>query len=390
MSARGRLCGLALLAAATAEGALPLPGGYYQNVPLWSRQNAFAPGGASDFNRFRLSSDLGFGPFSVEIAYEHVLTLRENDASGLFVGAVPGGGEWLDLQWSLEEREHVSWQHRFDRLKVGIRPTDRIEIDVGRQTVSWATTLFLTPADPFSPFDPADPFRVFRAGVDAARVHVYPSPLSEIDVVVRPTKTAVGEELTALGRGLFTWRGWELSGWGGLLYDDVAGSVAAAGSLGAWAVRGESVFRQLGDELRFRGTIGLDRRFTISGRDLFATFELQHDGLAAASAGDYPELFASQPYLRGELQVLGRDEAVVQASYQIHPLWSLSALGLGNVRDGSVLLSPSVSYSASDETTVTGGAFFGLGDDRRTEARPFPSEYGLAPFTLYASVSWFF
>ena len=47
------------------------------------------------------------------------------------------------------------------------------DLIVGRQPVSWATTLFLTPADPFSPFDPADPFREYRGGVDAARLRVY-------------------------------------------------------------------------------------------------------------------------------------------------------------------------------------------------------------------------
>ena len=90
----------------------------------------------------------------------------------------------LELQWTLEESEHVLWQHRFDRLNVSWTPAPPVQIQIGRQAVSWATTLFFTPADPFSPFDPADPFREFRAGVDAARLHVYPGALSEIDVVV--------------------------------------------------------------------------------------------------------------------------------------------------------------------------------------------------------------
>ena len=213
--------------------------------------------------------------------------------------------------------------------------------------MSWATTLFLTPADPFSPFDPADPFREFRAGVDAARLRYYPTPLSEIDVVVRPTTTDVGTEMTSLARGLTTFRGWEVSGWGGILYDEVAGSVGAAGSLGATAIRGEAVVRKLAGELRLRGTIGLDRRFSIRERDLFLVVEYQRDELGAASADDYPALFESEPFRRGELQVLGRDETALQASFQIHPLWSLSGLLLWNLGDGSAIVSPSFSYSAS-------------------------------------------
>jgi len=364
--------------------------GYYQNVPLWSASNALVPGGVSDFNRFRISAEPSIGDFSFELAYEQVLTLRENEGRGLFVGAVPSGGEWLELQWTLEDSEHVLWQHRFDRMKVAWAPTTSFRIDAGRQAVSWATTLFLTPSDPFSPFNPADPFREFRAGVDAVRMRVYPGPLSEVDVVVRPTKSAVGEELTALGRGLATVRGWELSGWAGVLYDEAAGAFGASGSVGAWALRGEGTLRDQDEALVFRGSIGLDRRFTVSGRDLFFVLEYQRDGFGASGEEDYARVLESDPFLRGELQVLGRDEAAVQTSYQLHPLWSLQGLLLWNLRDGSALVSPSFAYSASDSAAVSGGLFFGFGASEVVPDAVLPSEYGLVPATAYLSVSLFF
>lgn len=363
---------------------------YYQNVPLWSDSNALSPGGLSDFNRFRVTARPGFGSLSFEIAYEQIFTLRQNETSGLLVGGVPGGGEWLELQWDVADSEHALWRHRFDRLSVGWKPASALAIDVGRQTVSWATTLFLTPADPFTPFDPADPFREFRAGVDAARVRFYPGPLSEIDVVVRPSKTAVGEEMTALGRGLTTWKSWELSGWGGVLYGDAAGALGVSGALAAWAIRGEGVLREVGGETIFRGSVGVDRRFSVRGRDLFVVVEYQRDALGAASAEDYDEVLESDAFFRGELQVLGRHEAAIQASYQLHPLWSLSGLLLWNVGDGSTLLAPSFAYSASDAATVTGGLFFGVGANDFGNGISLPSEYGLAPATAYLSVSFFF
>jgi hypothetical protein len=364
---------------------------YYQNVPLWSDESPLAPGGWGDFNRFRVMAAPAFGAFSVEIAYEQLLTLRENEApAGIFVGSVPGGGEWLPLQWTLEESEHVLWRHRFDRLKLGFSPSPSFEIDVGRQAVSWATTLFLTPADPFAPFDPADPFREFRAGVDAFRARIYPGPLSEIDFVVRPTESEEGEEMTALGRALTTFRGWELSGWVGVLYDGAAGAFAGSGSIGGFALRGEGELREENGGTVFRGSVGVDRRFGIAGRDLLFVVEYQRDGLGAAGPEDYKEVLTSDPFLRGELQVLGRNETAVQASYQVHPLLRLAGFALVNLDDGSALFSPSFAFSASDEATVSGGVFFGVGESALSGDGTPLSEYGLVPAAAYFSVSWFF
>ena len=253
------------------------------------------------------------------------------------------------------------------------------------------TTLFLTPSDPFAPFGPADPFRVFRAGVDAARLRVFPGPLSEIDVVVRATQTEVGEEVTALGRGLTTWRNWELSGWAGSLYGSAAGAVGATGALGPWAVRAEVVTRARDDTVVVRGTMGVDRQFQLGRRDAGIVVEYQHDGLGAASVDEYAEILASDTFRRGEHQVLGRDETVLQLSYQAHPLWSLAGLWLWNLNDRSALLAPSFSYSAADEATISGGVFVGLGaGEPPFEGRPFSSEYGASGTTGYLSMSWFF
>ena len=382
---------LIVAGAETARAQLPRVTGYVQTVPVFTGSTPSGDHNVADFSRFRLSTEPTLGPVAVGVAYEHALTLRRFGAgAGLNVGGVPGGGEWLALQWEPAERTHVAWRHRFDRLHVGWSPSEAVEITAGRQAVSWGTTLFLTPADPFLPFNPADLFREFRAGVDAARVRFSPSPLSSIDVVVRPTKTLAGEEMTALARGLFTVANWEVSVWGGSLYGDPSGAVATAGAFGAWAVRGEASFRRINDELIVRGTVGSDRLFQVRGRDLFMIIEYQRDGLGAADPSEYLALLRSAPFVRGELQTLGRDEAVVSAAYQLHPLWGVSGLWLTNLNDQSALLSPSLSYSAADEAAIAGGVYFAVGDDRSTLETLLPSEYGLSGTTAYLSFSWYF
>ena len=367
--------------------------GYLQTVPLWTSSTQLAKSNITSFNRFRLAAEPVFDAanLSFNIAYEHVATFQERSlVQGTGVGAVPSGGEWMDLEWTIAREDHVLWQHRFDRLHLGWSPTSALELTAGRQAVSWGTTLFLTPADPFSPFSPSDPFRVYRGGVDAARLRIYPTSLSEIDVVVRPTDTDVGEEVTALARWLGTWNNWELSTWGGSLYGDATWAFGTAGSWGRWAIRGEAVVRELDESVVFRGTAGVDRLFQVEGRDLMLVAEYQRDGLGAATPDEYLGVVFSEPARRGELQVLGRDETAFQVAYQLHPLWNVAALWLWNLNDRSSLLSPSFAYSLSNEASLSGGVFFGIGADDSTPTRPMPSEYGLSGTTAFLSASWFF
>ena len=345
-----------------------------------------------DFNRFRVMVDSVWKGLAFEFAYEQVATFRKSDDVSLGpLGEIPGGSEWVDLHWTMVEDEHFSWEHRFDRLKVSWKPTNSVELAAGRQSVSWATTLLLTPSDPFSPFSPADPFREFRSGVDAVRVRVYPGALSEVDIVVRPTRhDSLGDELTIAGRGMTTWNNWEVSGWGGSVYGDIASAFGFVGSFAGWSIRSESVFRRLDNDVVFRGTIGVDKRVNPFGRELYMIAEYQRDGLGVASPVEYETLLQSKPFYRGELQVLGRDEFALQSMYQINALLSVSTLGLWNLNDGSALVSPSFSYSMSDEASITGGVFLGLGDDAHTPTMAFSSEYGAIPTTLYFSFSLFF
>ncbi|HXV60158.1 MAG TPA: hypothetical protein VEK15_05650 [Vicinamibacteria bacterium] len=73
-----------------------------------------------------------------------------------------------------------------------------------------------------------------------------------------------------------------------------------------------------------------------------------------------------------------------------YPLWPFGALWLWNLGDDSSLLSPSFAYSASDEATLNGGMFLGLGPEASEPGQPLASEYGLVPTTVYFSVSLYF
>ncbi|MDE2764574.1 MAG: hypothetical protein OXQ94_07695 [Gemmatimonadota bacterium] len=374
--------------------------GYYLNV--LTRVEGSLPGttGTSDVQRLRVMWNGSAGPLGIDAAYEHTLTLRQAGAAPgarLFTAAgTESGGDWLPLDGELDSDERMVWRHRVDRFSVRIDLGADADLIVGRQPVSWATTLFLTPADPFSPFDPKEPFREYRAGIDAARLRVYRGAFTQFEVVLRPARFGDGagerETFTLLGRVSGNHRGWDLGAWGGAVHGTFGTAAFLSGSAGMWALRAEVAAREDGSSVALRGAVGMDRTFTMVGRDLYLAVEVQRDGLGAASPAGLLVAGTSLAFSQGEMQVLGREVGAVQLSYTLDPLVSASGLVLGNLRDGSFIVSPGVSWSASESVTARAGAYFGVGEGvaiSGTELR-LGSEFGGLPRVVFGSVNWFF
>jgi len=365
--------------------------GYALGVGSFATESDVLPGGSSWLGRGRLMVDLATGPITLETAYEHVLQ-RQPEGGG-FSFTSPGGAgqatDWMPLQWTLREGDRSDWRHRFDRLAVGLAG-DSYDLTVGRQAVSWATTLFLTPADPFSPFDPSDPFREYRGGIDAARVRYFTGPFTELEAVVRPTETQTGTHMTALGRIATSRGGWAFGAWGGLLHDEAAGAVFASGGVGSTSLRAEVSVREdpTGGAL-LRAAAGFDRYFQPGGKDLFLVTEVQFDQYGATSPDELIAVAVSDAFLRGDMQALGRWTIATTASWQIHPLLGVDALALVNAEDPSFLLAPGVSWSTTSAASTRAGFYLGVGDSAPS-LFALGSEYGSVPALGYLSLSLFF
>lgn len=369
--------------------------GYYLNVGTHVAESVLGPAGASDVQRVRLMWNTSPGPLRLDAAYEHTLTLRQAGAPSaqLFTAAgAVAGGDWLSLDGELHSGGRAEWRHRFDRLSVRVDLGANTDLTVGRQPVSWATTLVLTPADPFSPFDPSDPFREYRIGVDAARLRYYRGAFTQFEVVARPARIGERETLTLLGRASTNAAGWDVGGWAGVVHDTFGGAAFLSGAVGSWALRAEAAARDLDGRTALRGAIGLDRTFLTGARDLYVVIEYQHDGLGATSPDELVATATSRAFAQSEMQVLGRDTGVLQLSYALHPLVSASTLWLGSLRDGSFLVSPGLSYSATESLALRLGAFFGFGGDPVVQdlTPTLRSEYGALPRVLFMSANWFF
>jgi GNAT superfamily N-acetyltransferase len=402
---RRALLGALLLVAlplGVGRGQVPELNAYYLNVWIGSDQSPFAQAGLLGFQRLRLMTSPTYGRFAFDVAYEQALTWRSDSAAGLFApdaGLDASSGDWLNLQGTISESQRAVWRHRVDRLSAAYLG-DALEVTLGRQPISWATTIYLTPADPFQPFDPADPFRVYRFGVDALRAQLFTGPMTEVEVVVRPSSEVEGDVVTALARARSSFGSWDLEAWAGVVFDEPAVSAAATVTVAGAAVRGEAVLQWTPEGSQYespvlRFAIGVDRSFNVFSRSLYLLAEYQRDGFGAASSEELIAVALSEPYRRGQMQVLGRDEVVALASYEVDPLWTTQLLAIWNINDPSALLTPAISFSASEETTVQAGAYFGVGASTSDITVPgvgqLPgSEYGPVPATGYVSVTIFF
>jgi len=394
---RAVLAVLLLTAAAPGGAAAQQPGlsGYYLNLFTGVGESVIAPAGVTDFQRLRMMWNGSAGPLRLDAAYEHTLTLRQEGVLGaqLFTAAgTASGGDWLSLGGEIRSDARTLWRHRVDRLSVRIDLGSSVDLVIGRQPVSWATTLFLTPADPFSPFDPADPFREYRTGVDAARLRYYRGSFTQFEVVVRPARPGDRETLTLLGRVSTNRRGWDLGAWGGVVHDTFGAAAFLSGSVGLWALRAEGAVRDLEDRPVVRGTVGLDRTFPVADADLYVVVEYQRDGLGATTPDGLLDAARSRAFEQGEMQGLGRDVGALQMSYPVHPLVSVSSLVLGSLRDGSFIIAPGLGYSVSESMSLSAGAYFGVGEGASLDGTELSlgSEFGVLPRVGYLSASAFF
>ena len=390
-------------AAVLVAGALLLPGtaagqslglrGYALGVGTYSAESAFSAGGGTQLSRLRLIPEFPSGDLTVDVAYEHVL-VRTGVDGGFSVtapgGTAAGSTDWLPLDHTIRTTSRTTWRSRFDRLSLGFE-AGPLTVTAGRQAISWATTLFLTPADPFAPFDPSDPFREYRGGVDALRVQAFTGPFSEIDVVVRGADTPDGKTATALARYQTSKGVWAFGGWGGVVHEELSAAVFTTGAVGSTALRAEMVLREHPDGgSAFRGSFGADRQLLVDGKDGLVLVEVQYDGFGAAESSDLLDVITSKPFLRGEMQTLGRWTGAAQASLQVYPLVGLDALALVNLTDGSTLLGPGLSWSATGSVSVRAGAFLGFGSEEVDALAGIVSEYGAVPGTGYVAASWYF
>jgi hypothetical protein len=357
--------------------------------------------------------------------------LHDDSSSDLFAGAGflrligdLGVGEWL--RFELHGLEFVSgftealtfgtgqfaggernrtralrWQQRDDEFSQAVLEIDRasvrmtlgrLDLTVGRQPISLATSSMFTPNDFFAPFAAQTFYRVYKPGVDAARADFEIDELAWASIIgvlgYRGGGSSDGfdpvrlDESSLVGRAVVGLWLFEFS----LLGGSVAGRAVLGGGLQGelfeWlGIRGEGHV-SFEDDATVELSLGVEHRFE---NTLFLRAEQLYHGGGGADPASYLGVALSRRF--SELPYLSRHYTAFGAGYEISPLLNGDALVLVNWADPSVLITVYLLYSLLDEAElgVTASLPLGEGPSGATMA----SEFGLYPASFSAEFRYY-
>ena len=304
------------------------------------------------------------------------------------------------------------------------------DLTVGRQAINFSQAYFWNPLDIFLAFDPEAFDRDYKAGVDAVRADIELGSFSgltfvaalgrELRVDTTPASIMVSTESfvdeswygsALMGRFSTNYLDWDLSIQAGKVYGGYTMGAGFTGEIHGMGIRAEAahliasghstagiVDANPPDYLRqvdlvedhFIVVAGVDYRFENS---TYCNMELLFNG-----AGDSSDLKAS--LLRsatGQSVSLGEYLAGLQLSYDFHPLLTGQAVWIYSFSDASSLVSPTLTYSVSDEADFICGATMGFGE-RPSSMQVMPglnipvpeSEYGTYPDVFFMEFKFYF
>jgi len=297
------------------------------------------------------------------------------------------------LHWRFAN-EHADFS--VDRLNVQYS-TEKMNIKVGRQPISLASTFYFTPNDFFAPFAAQTFFRQYKSGVDAARLDWQWGALSQLSMMTvlnyksEPSNNTAWSnspdwsETSYLARASTLIENFE---WAAVLGkvngDDIVG-LDFQGELFDWlGVRGEGHLRfpdEQGQSRDVKFSLGLEHRYenTLSLR-LEQFYQrsgvTNEDGYTVSSITDSTSFY------------LARNYTALGASYEFTPLLLADAVYLFNHHDSSSLLALYSTYSLSDESELSMGLNIPIGEQPVNGV--LNSEFGSYPKSMNVEYRLYF
>jgi len=291
--------------------------------------------------------------------------------------------------------------HNLDRfyVKVKMKFGDLI---LGRQPVAWGSGRVTNPTDIIAPFTFHELDKEERFGVDAVRLRIPLSTLSEFDAGYVFGQDARFSESAFFLRTKVHWLKTDLTVLLLGFQEDVLLGLdlaRAVGGSGVWLEAATVFPGALNEETpkasRYaRFTAGIDRSL---GSRVYGFLEYHFNSAGASHPEGYTSLFAQPAYSRGTAYLMGRHYLSSGLTFQATPLLSATGLIIWNLRDGSFALSPQAEYNISEDIYLGAGCYLGLGRcpktslfDRTGVIPALRSEFGSYPDFAFLSFRVYF
>lgn len=296
-------------------------------------------------------------PLGKESRFEFAVEgqVRYSDADALDMERENTANRRLDLEKSRWKERRFSQRGEIDRLNLSGSHSG-FAWNIGRQAVGFGRITLASPLDIIAPFAPDALDTDVRPGIDALRASRFFGRGGEIGAVavfgrrkesnsylLHGETNLAGIDLLALGGDL---RGRNLLG-GGFATQFMG--MGIKGELAGY--RGEGVGKPGGDPRAdfLQGALELDYRFAAGP---LCALQYLHNGFGAKAPEDYPAILLSAPIREGLGHLLGRHYLLASVSHDPHPLVTLGALGIWNLRDDSFLVRPLVRLSLGDNLSL--------------------------------------
>jgi hypothetical protein len=319
----------------------------------------------------------------------------ETPAVGFGVSAVP---DRLDLETEIMTSEGLRVWHDLDRLALTVY-TDAADVTVGRQPITWGISSIFPVADLWAQFSPFELDTEEKPGIDAARVLFYPADRLEMDAIAaaRCQWTSWGsrcddEDLSVGVRGTYGLPSADVWLGAGKFWREVMAMGGVTFLLDEIRLRAEAAFPwdlDDGSALDPRATAGVD---WIRGT-LVLTGEYHFNGLGTRDPDGYLARIQTPPLQRGETYYVGRHYlgGLVAWSPDAENRLNLALNGLANLGDGSVAVTPVLTYDIGQSTNVSVGGLASLGDAPVFQPAPrLRSEFGAYGDLFFTRLSVYF
>lgn len=319
--------------------------------------------------------------------------LEEGMASNLMTGVGLQAPEAVDLSWSMDDTD-LFLQGRTDRLFLQTSFGNHT-LRVGRQAISFGHGMVFNPMDLVQPFSIATIDNEYKAGIDAVRLDSYFGMTGQVTGVIAYAGSWDRDGLTAVLNAQGTIGLTDISVFAGSVRSDVVLGTGLVSSVGAVGLHSDVTLTlpETDEDPFIRVTTGaLWRPFSSSS----VTMEYYYQSLGASDASGYLDFASSDRYARGELWVMGQHYATIGWGQELTALSMLNAAFIANLKDASMMVSPSLSVSVSDNVQMVAGGYVGVGERPNatstteillnSKALELNSEFGLMPGSGFIQV----